>query len=120
MGDDMTDDRGDAGLLDTARQEMERAAGDLERVVEMLGERTERVEWLEALVDELLGLLGVPAVVLDADGRVTAMSRGAEDELPGGRAALGKPAMSAVLDALGEDVRRVTLPGATTLVVLSP
>lgn len=120
MGDDMTDEAGDADLLAEARLEMERAAGDLERVVALLGERTERVEWLEALVDELLGMLGVPAVVLDADGRVAAMSRGAEDELPGGRGVLGKPAKSALPDALGEDVRRVALPGANTLVVLSP
>jgi len=120
MGDDMTDDRGDADLLAEARQEMDQAAGDLERVLALLGERTEQVEWLEALVDELLGLLGVPAVVLDADGRVAAMSRGAEDELPSGRDVLGKPAKSALPDALGEDVRRVALPGANTLVVLSP
>ena len=115
----MIDDGGQADLLAEARLEMDRAAGDLERVVALLGERTERVEWLEALVDELLGMLGVPAVVLDADGRVAAMSRGAEDELPDGRGALGKPAKSALPDALGEDVRRVALPGANTLVVLS-
>jgi hypothetical protein len=120
MGDDMIEERGDADLLAEARLEMDQAAGDLERVVALLGERTERVEWLEALVDELLGMLGVPAVVLDADGRVTAMSRGAEDGLPDGRDALGKPAKSALPDALGEDVRRVALPGANTLVVLSP
>ncbi|HEY8545542.1 MAG TPA: hypothetical protein VIL36_10860 [Acidimicrobiales bacterium] len=119
MGDDTSDDGGQADLLAEVRVEMERAAGDLERVVALLTERTERVEWLEALVDELLGLLGVPAVVLDADGRVTAMSRGAEDELPGGRAVLGKPAKSVLPDALGEDVRRVALPGSNTLVVLS-
>ena len=117
MADD-TEDRGDADLLDTARLEMERAAVDLERVVQLLGERTERVEWLEALVDELLDLVGVPAVVLDADGRVTAVSRGAEAELPGASGALGKPARSALPDALGDDVQRVALPGATTLVVL--
>lgn len=120
MGDDVTDDVSDASLLDEARQELDRAAGDLERVLGLLGERTERVEWLEALVDELLGLVSVSAVVLDAEGRVTALSRGAEAEVADPRGALGKSAKSVLPGALGDDVHRVALPGATTLVVLSP
>ena len=120
MGDDLTDQRTDAALLDEAREEMDRAADDLERVVALLGERTERVEWLEALVDELLGLLTVSAVVLDADGRVTALSRAAEAEVTDAKGALGKAAKSVLPEALGDDVRRVALPGATTLVVLPP
>lgn len=118
MADDMTDDRSDAGVLDAARQEMDRAADDLERLVRLLDERTERVEWLEALVDELLDLVGVPALVVDADGRITGLSRAAEADLPGARGALGKLAASVLPDPLGDDVTTVSLPGAATLVVL--
>jgi PAS domain-containing protein len=118
MGDDTSDDVSDTGLLDEARLEMDRASDDLERVVRLLDERTARVEWLEALVDELLGLVGVPVLVLDADGCITAVSRGAEDDLPGARDALGKPGRSVLPEPLGDDVTKVSLPGAATLVVL--
>jgi hypothetical protein len=117
MGDDM-DDRSEAGLLDAAREEMERAAGELERIVRLLDERTERVEWLEALVDELLDLVGVPALVVDAEGRIAGLSRAAEDGLPGAKDALGKPATSVLPDPLGDGATTVALPGAVTLVVL--
>jgi len=118
MGDDMRDDRSDAGLLDAARQEMDRASDDLERLARLLEERTDRVEWLEALVDELLELVGVPALVVDADGRIAGLSRGAEVDLPGARGALGKPATSVLPDPLGEGATTVSLPGEATLVVL--
>lgn len=119
MADDWTEDPSDAGLLDAARLEMDRAAGDLERVVRLLDERTERVEWLETLVDELLELVGVPALVVDADGCILALSRAAEADLPGAKGALGKPVSSLLPDLLDDDVTTVPLPGAATLVVLS-
>lgn len=118
MGDDVTEDMSDAGLLKAARQEMDRASEDLERVVRLLDERTEQVDLLEALVDELLGLVDVSALVLDGDGRITAVSRGAEKDLPGVAGALGKPARSVLGMPLGDDVTRVELPGSATLVVL--
>lgn len=118
MGDDTADDVSSTGLLDEVRLEMDRASEDLERVVRLLDERTERLEWLEALVDELLGLVEVAALVIDADGCITAVSRGAEDALPGARDALGKPWKSLLPSPLGDDVTKVALPGAATLVVL--
>jgi len=118
MADDTSDDVSSTGLLDEARLEMDRASDDLERLVRLLDERTGRVEWLEALVDELLGLVDVPALVVDADGCITAVSRGAEDGLPGARDALGKPAKSLLSWPLDDDVVKVPLPGSATLVVL--
>lgn len=91
------DDEADAEELDgfdQARRELEGAASDLERLTELLGERTDALDTLEALVDHLLGLVDVPLVVVDADGRIAAVSRGAADSVDALADALGKPAKS--------------------------
>jgi PAS domain-containing protein len=78
--------------LDDARRELEGAAVDLERVTELLHERSEAVDALEVLVDHLLELVDVPLVVVDADGRIAAVSRGAAATVGALADALGKPA----------------------------
>jgi PAS domain-containing protein len=118
MGNESTPDVGESAMLDAAREEMERAAEDLEGLTARLSECTERVDWLESLVDELLGLLAVPALVLDSEGRILAMSRGAEHLIDDPEAALGRPAATVLPRPLADTLTLVvTLPGDSTLVV---
>jgi nitrogen fixation/metabolism regulation signal transduction histidine kinase len=124
----------DDDTLDEMRSELDRAAGDLERVTEQLRERSDQVERLEALLDEMLGLLEVPVVVVGPDRRVAAISRGAADLLPDTSRVLGKAASAVLprplLDRVvafadgtspvpADDRDLVALPGGSTLVVLS-
>jgi PAS domain-containing protein len=115
-----TTDEGEPGTgCDSARAELDRAAGDLERLIDQLGERTERVEWLESLLDEVLELLTVPALVLDDERRIVAASRAAEDQVPGVAGGLGRPATAVLPEELADDLDVVaTLPGGSRLVVL--
>jgi nitrogen fixation/metabolism regulation signal transduction histidine kinase len=121
----------DDDTIDEMRNELERAAGDLERVTEQLRERSDQVERLEALLDETLARLELPVVVVGPDRRVAAMSRGALALLPETSRVLGKAASTvlprALLDRVvaladgtikadGSDL--VALPGGATLVVL--
>jgi nitrogen fixation/metabolism regulation signal transduction histidine kinase len=121
----------DDDTIDEMRNELERAAGDLERVTEQLRERSDQVERLEALLDETLARLELPVVVVGPDRRVAAMSRGALALLPETSRVLGKAASTVLprplLDRLvaladgtsnadGSDL--VALPGGATLVVL--
>jgi hypothetical protein len=130
----------DDDTIDEMQSEIERAAGDLERVTEQLRERSDEVERLEALVDRMLGLLEVPMVVVGPDRRVAAMSRGAAAVLSGAGVprVLGRSAASVLPRPLAERVAAfaeqpgqpgrdegegaddlVALPGGATLVVLS-
>ena len=124
----------DDDTIEEMRIELERAAGDLERVTAELRERADQVERLEALVDQMLGLLDVPVVVVGPDHKVSAMSRGAVGVLPETTRVLGKAASSVLPRALVERVTAfadgtlggegngnrdlVALPGGATLVVL--
>lgn len=98
--DDNRDEGHPVALLDDMRRELERAADDLERATQQLHQRTGLVEHLEVLVDELLGLLVVPVVLVDENARVTALSRGASDmfEVDDPAAVVGKT-VSSVLPA---------------------
>ena len=122
----------DDDTIEEMRIELERAAGDLERVTAELRERSDQVERLEALLDEMLGLLDVPVVVVGPDRRVAAMSRGAAGVLRQNSRALGKAASAVLPRALADRVVAfadgtsgadggdlVALPGGATLVVLS-
>jgi nitrogen fixation/metabolism regulation signal transduction histidine kinase len=121
----------DDDTIEEMRNELDRAAGDLQRVTAELRERSDQVEQLEALLDEMLELLDVPVVVVGPDRRVAAMSRGAAGLLPDTSRVLGKAASSVLPRALaervvafgegaaeadGHDLR--ALPGGATLVVL--
>lgn len=118
MGNDGTQDTNEASMLDAARDEMERAAEDLEGLTTRLRECTARLDWLESLVDELLGLLAVPALVLDSEGRILAMSRGAEHLIDDPDAALGRPAATVLPRPVADTLTLVVaLPGDSTLVV---
>jgi hypothetical protein len=111
--DDSTDDSTDGGprILEEARTELEQAAEDLERLTRELQERTRWVARLEALVDVLLDVTTASVVLVDPDGTVAAVSRGAVAQLPlladglGQQAArlLPKPVAAAVV-ALAEEV----------------
>jgi nitrogen fixation/metabolism regulation signal transduction histidine kinase len=121
----------DDDTIDEMRNELERAAGDLERVTEQLRERSDQVERLEALLDETLARLELPVVVVGPDRRVAAMSRGALALLPETSRVLGKAASTVLprpllerLVALADGTSNadgsdlVALPGGATLVVL--
>jgi hypothetical protein len=114
---------------DEVRRELEGAAVDLERVTSLLHERTEALDTLEALVDHLLGLVDVPLVVVDADGRIAAVSRTAADTVDDLADALGKQATAvlpagaltagaAVSGAEDGGLRVVALPRGSSLVRL--
>ena len=93
-------------------------AEDLEQVTALLTERTDRVDWLEVLVDELLGLLDVPAVVVDGAGCVVALSLGAEKQVADPAAALGRPVAKVLPRPLADAlIVVVTLPGGSNLMV---
>jgi hypothetical protein len=98
------DDQPVVPLVDDMRQELERAADDLERLTEQLGERTGMLLRFEALVDELLDLMPVPVVLLDENARVAGLSRGAADLVDDPAAALGRAATSVLPSALSREV----------------
>lgn len=135
----------DDETIEEMRDELERAAGDLERITEQLHERSVQVERLEALIDHMLGLLELPVVVVGPDRKVSAVSRGATALLPQTSRALGKTAASVLPGPLADRVAAfadkvaltngtgdggaeggtladgndlVALPGGATLVVL--
>jgi len=119
MVDNATEDGRRHAGGDEARVELDRAADDLERLIERLDERTQRVEWLETLLDEVLELLTVPALVIDDERRIVAASRGAEAQVPGVAESLGRPATAVLPKQMADDLSVVaTLPGGSRLVVL--
>lgn len=91
-------------LLDDMRRELEGAAGDLERLTQQLHERTGLVEHFEALVDELLGLLAVPVVLIDEHARVAGLSRGAVKLVDDPASAMGRAASSVLPSPLSKEV----------------
>lgn len=89
----------DEELLGEVQSELERSAEDLARLTERVQEQTAVVERLEFLVTEVLNLVPAPAVVVDPDCRIAAVSQGARDTLrrvstgtPGEQAASALPA----------------------------
>jgi PAS domain-containing protein len=110
-----------ATVIEQARAEVERASRELERLTEQLNDRTELVERLEVLTDALLDLLPTPAVVVDAEGTLVAVSRGAAAEYPYLADALGRSAAT-VLPKIGgddDDTDTVALPDGSRLLVLA-
>jgi nitrogen fixation/metabolism regulation signal transduction histidine kinase len=91
-------------LLDDMRQELDRAADDLERLTTELQARTDLVEGLEALVDELLSLLPVAVVAVDENARVTGLSRGAAEIVDDPANAVGRAASSVLPSRLAKQV----------------
>jgi hypothetical protein len=91
-------------LLDDMRQELDRAAADLERLTTELQTRTDLVQGFEALVDELLSLLTVPVVVVDENARVTGLSQGAADLVDDPANAVGRAASSVLPSRLSKEV----------------
>lgn len=111
-----------ATVIEQARAELDRAASELERLTDQLNECTALVERLEVLADALLDLVPTPAVVVDSEDRIVAVSRGAAKEFPELADALGRSARS-VLPAWGDEdspVDSVELPDGSKLLVLVP
>jgi hypothetical protein len=99
-------------LLDEARLELSEAAEDLERLNQRLRDHTLEIQRLEVLVDQLLAVLEVPAIVVDADGRITALSRGAADSRADLSDALGKPASSVMPQGIADEALRIVASGS--------
>jgi hypothetical protein len=111
-----------ATVIEEARAELDRAASELERLTDELNERTALVEQLEVLADALLDLVQTPAVVVDAEDRIVAVSRGAAKAYPELADALGRSARTVLphWDDEDVDVSTVELPHGSKLRVLEP
>jgi nitrogen fixation/metabolism regulation signal transduction histidine kinase len=95
-------------LLEEVRAELDAAAQDLERLNEQLRDRVVEVQRLEILVDHLLDRLTVPALVVDPDGRLAAVSRGAVDGYAQlSRDAVGRPVSTVLPEDLAEQIRKI-------------
>lgn len=95
-------------LLDDLRTELEQAADDISRLTESLRERNLVVERLETLIAEVLGFLTAPAVVVDGDGKIVAVSQGAVDDYPGiTEGSLGEPSSNVLPAQLADDIMAV-------------
>ncbi|MGH9211574.1 MAG: hypothetical protein ACRD2C_12955 [Acidimicrobiales bacterium] len=90
--------------METARLELANAVADLEHLTSELRQRTQLVERLEVLTDALLDLVAIPAVVVDAQGRIVAVSRGAASTQADLANALGKPVSSVVGQPLVDEI----------------
>lgn len=92
-------------LLREVRTEIDRSAHDLRRLTERVNEQNVAVERLEVLVSEILKLLPTTAVVVDANGLIAAISRGAsEHDLGLSKDTVGQPATSALPAQLGNAI----------------
>lgn len=85
-------------LVAAMRAAVDDATRTLERVCAELGAQRRRVDVLEPMLDHLMGVVDVRIVVVDADRRIVAASRGA---IAGG-AELGKPLSSVVPATVAE------------------
>ena len=138
--DDRADRRADeaAELVAELRACVEVATRRLDELTTELGDRQVLVDVLESVVDLLLDLGDTAVVVVDADQRITGVSRAAAERFEG--AAVGKP-LSVLPDAIvehlvtrvhsahdgeveaeaaGEAARVHPLPGGGAMLVLRP
>jgi PAS domain-containing protein len=83
------------GESGAGRAELARAAAELEALADAYDDCTRSLETMEATVDSLLDDRSIRALVLDADRRVTAVSRGMA-ALLGGEQVLGRRAATLV------------------------
>jgi ABC-type transporter Mla subunit MlaD len=107
-GEDATDD-----VLDAARDELVRAAEDLERLTDELHDRSRQVERLEVLAEALLDLVATPAIVVDSSGLLSGLSRGAASSFPALADGLGKPAAPQLPAELAGDLVATTSDGSS-------
>jgi predicted NBD/HSP70 family sugar kinase len=88
-------------LLADMRTRVEAAAAEIDRLTTELTTRAEWVDDLEAILDNVLGLLDTPLVVVGNDRRIRALSRGAGERLTGD-AVVGKALSSVIPDEVFE------------------
>ncbi|HLT70316.1 MAG TPA: hypothetical protein VKZ72_09135 [Acidimicrobiales bacterium] len=88
-----------AALLAELRGRLEEATATLERAADELVAERHRVDVLENVVDVLLGVCGVPVVVVDGDRRIIGLSAVA-GRMDG--AAVGRPLVSVLADGVVE------------------
>lgn len=98
-----------AGLLADMRAGVEAAAGQIDDLAAELAASRDRVDYLETLVDLLLGEVDAPVVLIDEGRRITGLSRGSGSRLE--PTAIGKP-LSSVLPAPVVDELVRALDGA--------
>jgi hypothetical protein len=98
-------------LVAEMRARVEAATRELDAATIELAERRAAVDELETVVDVLLGLTGTPVLVVDATGRVTALSRGAAERYP-------DTTIGGALPELAPDVDEHPLPGGGGVLVV--
>ncbi|HEY3140529.1 MAG TPA: hypothetical protein VGJ86_05335, partial [Acidimicrobiales bacterium] len=98
-------------MLDAARDELVRAAEDLERLTDELHDRSRQVERLEKLAEALLDLVATPAIVVDPSGLLSGLSRGAASSFPALADGLGKPAAPQLPPDLAGDLVATSADG---------
>lgn len=106
------DERRYRALLDDARLELAEAAEDLERLNQRLRDHTLEIQRLEVLADQLLAVLEVPAILIGADGRITALSHGATDKRADLSDALGKQVSSVMPKGIADETLRTITSGS--------
>ena len=95
-------------LLEDARVELDAAAEDVENLNKQLRDRTRDVQRLEVLVDRLLELVEVPTIVVEPNGHVVAMSRGAAERHPHlSREAVGRSVSAVLPEDIADDILRL-------------
>ena len=94
-----------AELLAGMRRRVDAAAEDIERLTAELAERTQALDELEAVADAVLGAADTPIVVVGADRRLRAVTRGAAELLGVDGPVLGRPLSTVVPDDVVEATR---------------
>lgn len=95
----------DSDLLREIRSELDCSTDDISRLTDRIQEQAAVVERLETVITEMLHLLPRPAIVVDAEGHIAAVSQGAQDDYPEiSPRAVGEPATAVLPNHLGRDI----------------
>jgi hypothetical protein len=89
-------------LIADLRARVEASTQEIEQLASALAASRDLADYLESLVDVLLGVGEVAVLVVDDDRRIRGLSRAAAERMEG--AAVGKPLSSALSDEVSEAV----------------
>jgi PAS domain-containing protein len=91
-------------MLAALRQQVDAAAGDIERLTDELDERSRALDELESVADAVFGAADTPILVVGPDRKVRAVTRGAAEQLGLDGSAVGRP-LATVAPEVGEAAR---------------